>query len=166
MGWFGGAPSKISTVSEVPDITQSPNAPQYLEDLTPKFEDNEPKHKQQPTYADAFLKVKLSDFTIDNFVAMPCFREAMLTGFQAMGVLGVVTFLVHKNPARSANWAISGFFLGNVVGWEQCRSLRRKSFQTVEAARHANQEKVQKKMDLMAEEDQLLKKWNDVQSKK
>lgn len=165
MGWFGGAPSKISPVSQVPDNAPVKKSPQYLEDLPPKFEDTEPVPPQQATYSDAFQKIELNDFTVTNFVGMPCFREAMLTGFQAMGVLGVVTFLIHKNPGRSANWAISGFFLGNVVGWEQCRSIRRKSFQTVEAARQANQEKMQKKLDKMSGEDELLKKFNEVQSK-
>ena len=41
---------------------------------------------------DAAQRIKLSDFTVDRFISMPCFREAMITGFQAMGVLGVVTF--------------------------------------------------------------------------
>lgn len=166
MGWFGGTPSKVSAVSELPE-SENPEKPvQLLEDLTPKFADQEPTQTKQPTLIDAFERIKLSDFTLDNYVTMPCFREAMLTGFQAMGVLGVVTFLIHKNPSRSANWGICGFFLGSVVGWEQCRSIRRRSFQTVEAAKQANQEKLRKKHQEMATNDELFEKFNEVQSRR
>lgn len=164
MGWFGSTPTKVSAVSEYHE--ESRNTPPLLEDLPPKFEDKEPSHVKQPTLVDAFHNVKLQDFTIDNYIGMPCFREAMLTGFQAMGVLGVVTFLIHKNPSRSVNWGICGFFLGSIVGWEQCRSIRRKSFQTVEAAKQANQEKMLKKIEQAQNNDDLFKKFNDVQSKK
>lgn len=165
MGWFGGTPSKVSAVSELKEADK-PQDVQLLEDLTPKFADQEPTHAKQPTIVDAFERIKLSDFTFENYVSMPCFREAMLTGFQAMGVLGVVTFLIHKNPGKSANWGVCGFFLGSVVGWEQCRSIRRRSFQTVEAAKQANQEKMRKKHEHLATHDDLLEKFNEVQSKR
>lgn len=160
MGWFSGSPSKVSTVTEAVE-----NRPQqYLEDLPPKFEDSEPSARKEATYAQALSQVKLSDFTMSQFVMMPCFREAMLTGFQAMGVLGTVTFLVHKNPMRSFNWAMCGFFLGNVVGWEQCRSIRRRSFETVEKARQANHAKNARKWELRS--DDQMEKWESVQGKK
>ncbi|ODV82078.1 cytochrome oxidase, 20 [Suhomyces tanzawaensis NRRL Y-17324] len=160
MGWFGGgSPSKVSTVSEV-------NQPQYLEDLPPKFEDKEPAKRAEPTLADAAKQISWADFNVERFVGMPCFREAMITGFQAMGVLGTVTFLIHKNPNRSINWAVCGFFLGNVVGWEQCRSLRRRQFQMMENARKANQEKNEKKWDEKeGESDEQLKKFKEFNSK-
>ncbi|CUM64205.1 uncharacterized protein PRCAT00001799001 [Priceomyces carsonii] len=142
MGWFGGSsPSKVTTVSE---YKEEPKKQQFLEDLPPKFEDTGSSIERSPTYMDALYQLQLSDFTIEKFTTMPCFREAMMTGFEAMGVLGVVTFLIHKNPSRAMNWGICGFFLGNVVGWEQCRSIRRKSFQTVEQARKKNQDKIMK----------------------
>lgn len=162
MGWFGGVPSKVSAVRELKE--QDENKPQFLDDLPPKFEDKEPSHAKQPTYQDAFRNLKLSDFSLDYYTSMPCFREAMLTGFQSMGVLGLVTFLIHKNPGRSANWGICGFFLGSVVGWEQCRSIRKKSFQTVEAARLANQEKVRKKHESGTSDDENLEQFNKVQN--
>lgn len=164
MGWFGGPPSKVSAVAPAEEQNRK-EEPQFLEDLPPKFQDQEPQKERQPTYGDAIQKLKFSDFNLDNFVMMPCFREAMMTGFQAMGVLGAVTFLIHKNPARSANWGICGFFLGTVVGWEQCRSIRRKSFQTVEAAKKANQAKIQKKFE-EGQTDDLWEKFNDVQQGK
>lgn len=161
MGWFGGsAPSKVSKVSE---IVPEPAQQQLLEDLPPKFEDVEPRRPAKQGYGDVLSQIKLSDFTLEHYASMPCFREAMITGFQAMGVLGVVTFLIHKNPSRSANWAVGGFFLGNLVGWEQCRSLRRKSFQTMEKARQVNQEKNVKKWENAEHGDDQMQKWRQVQ---
>lgn len=161
MGWFGGRPpSKVSKVSEI--IQEPPQQP-LLEDLPPKFEDVEPRRPSKPGYGDVLSQIKLSDFTIEHYTSMPCFREAMITGFQAMGVLGVVTFLIHKSPSRSVNWAVGGFFLGNLVGWEQCRSLRRKSFHTMEKARQVNQEKNVKKWEA-TEHGNDVEKWKQVQN--
>lgn len=158
MGWFGKSPSKVSTVTEV----EQPQ--QFLEDLKPKFEDTEPPKRIEQSYAEAISQIKLSDMSVSRYVSMPCFREAMITGFQAMGVLGTITFLIHKNPSRSVNWGVCGFFLGNVVGWEQCRSIRRRSFETMEKARQKNLEKNTKKLEGVSDDEQL-KKWNEVQGK-
>ncbi|SGZ55479.1 CIC11C00000002873 [Sungouiella intermedia] len=163
MGWFGGSPSKISAVSEVQHESQAPL--QLLEDLPPKFEDKEPAHESQTTFVNALQKFLLNDLTIDHYVGMPCFREAMLTGFQSMGVLGTVTFLIHKSPSRSVHWGVCGFFLGSVVGWEQCRSIRRRSFQTVEAAKQANQDKLRKRLEQRQDGDHSLESFNQVLSK-
>lgn len=163
MGWFGGRLSVVSSVTEVPTESSSQ---QYLEDLPPKFEDTAPMQSPSSTSLMAALQsLGRKDFTVENYISMPCFREALLTGFQSMSVLGAVTFLIHKNPSRSLNWAVSGFFLGSVVGWEQCRSIRRRSFQTVEAAKQAKQERIQKKLDESIATDSLLDKFNEVQSK-
>ncbi|RLV84701.1 Cytochrome c oxidase protein 20 mitochondrial [Meyerozyma sp. JA9] len=167
MGWFGGSPAKVSNISEI-DTTSNLNGQQeqqFLEDLPPKFEDTAPRQPPESMYREAFKQVKLSDFTPSHFVGMPCFREAMITGFQSMGVLGAITFLIHKNPQRSVNWAVCGFFLGNIVGWEQCRSLRRKSFETVEKARQKNQEKQAKKWEEKQASDEQMKKWKEVQER-
>ncbi|CUM49009.1 unnamed protein product [Debaryomyces tyrocola] len=167
MGWFGSSSSsKISSVSQTVEEPQAqPQPQQFLEDLPPKFEDNGSGQKP-PAYSDALKEFKLSDFSMSHFVSMPCFREAMITGFQAMGVLGTVTFLIHKNPNKSMNWAVCGFFLGNVVGWEQCHSIRRKSFQAMEKAKEANQKKNEKKWEeKQQEDDEVMKKFNDVQGR-
>ncbi|KAK6201607.1 cytochrome oxidase, 20 [Scheffersomyces amazonensis] len=179
MGWFGGSvPAKVSGVSE---LHENANAtPQFLEDLPPKFEDMDPssalanksrrqqqqyEQERQATLMDAASKLSLSDFTVERFLGMPCFREAMITGFQSMGVLGAVTFLIHKNFSRSFNWSMCGFFLGNIVGWEQCRSLRRRSFQMMEEARRKKEEKNKKKFEQHQQEadDQYekFKEFND-----
>ncbi|KAK6465937.1 cytochrome oxidase, 20 [Scheffersomyces coipomensis] len=176
MGWFGGGvPAKVSTVSE---LKENPRAtPQFLEDLPPKFEDVAPNtsgsprqqshSEQQASLMDAAGQVMLSDFTVERFIGMPCFREAMITGFQAMGVLGTVTFLIHKNPTRSLHWSMCGFFLGNLVGWEQCRSLRRRSFQMVEKARQEKDERNRKKIEQQQKEgDDQYEKFKEFNNKK
>ena len=166
MGWFGGSstPLKLSVVSEVPS---EPATQQYLEDLPPKFEDKEPVSRREPTLIDAAKQIKLSDFSVERFIGMPCFREAMITGFQAMGVLGTVTFLIHKNVSRSLNWSVCGFFLGNVVGWEQCRSIRRRSFQMMEKAKQAKEERNAKSWEKhVKEEDEQYQKFQEFNLKK
>ncbi|KAI5950179.1 COX20 [Candida jiufengensis] len=179
MGWFGGSsspqpPSKVSLVSEYKE-PERPKPQQFLEDLPPKFEDSPPQQnrppplQKQPTLADAARTIKFSDFSVDRFVTMPCFREAMITGFQAMGVLGVITFLIHKNPSKALNWSMGGFFLGNLVGWEQCRSLRRRSFEMVEKAKHDKEEKHKKKWEEMQKSQSTkedLEKFEDFNSRK
>lgn len=146
MGWFNNVPARVSPVIEVTP-EEAEGRKQLLEDLEPKFEDSAPVQPKRPSITQAISEILLSDFTLENYLAMPCFREAMLTGFQAMGVLGVVTLLIHKDPNRSVKWGIGGFLLGNVIGWEQCRSLRRRSFATIEAARKINQENVRKQLE-------------------
>lgn len=170
MGWFGSGgnspPSKLSVVSE---LKEEPKSQQFLEDLPPKFEDLESLSPQQPpkereaTLMDAAKQIKISDFTVERFIHMPCFREAMITGFQAMGVLGVVTFLIHKNIRRSLHWSVGGFFLGNIIGWEQCRSLRRRSFHMVEKAKTEREDKNRQKWSELHKkgEDDDLKKFEE-----
>lgn len=161
MGWFGN--NSKSNAPSVSETVEGSQPQQFLEDLPPKFEDNGNAQKP-PAYTDAFKQFKLSDFSMSHFANMPCFREAMITGFQAMGVLGTVTFLIHKNPSKSMNWAVCGFFLGNIVGWEQCHSIRRKSFKAMEKAREANQKKNEKKWEEKQQgDDEVMKKFNEVQ---
>lgn len=166
MGWFGSAPSKVSSVSEYKD--EEPV--EYLEDLPPKFEDQEPmKQKQlEATYAAAFSQIKLSDFKPSTFLNMPCFREAMITGFQSMGVLGVVTFLIHKNFSRAMNWGVGGFVIGNVISFNQCRAIRRKSLDNMKKAQEANHERNVKKWQEQNPnaDDEQFRKWQEVQGKR
>lgn len=158
MGWFGGS-AKVSTVQEVPEK-------KFLEDLPPKFEDKEEAPVREPTLVDAMHNIKLSDYSVERFVGMPCFREAMITGFQAMGVLGVVTFLIHKNPSKLMNWSVCGFFLGNVVGWEQCRLMRARLFQLMEKAKKVKQEKNMQKWNEKGENDEDYEKFKEFNEKR
>ncbi|EGV61223.1 Cytochrome c oxidase assembly protein cox20, mitochondrial [Yamadazyma tenuis] len=164
MGWFGGNTVKSTPVTQVPEG----NPQKFLEDLPPKFEDQGDvpgDASDQSMYEGALSQVRLADVKPSTYIGMPCFREAMMTGFQAMAVLGGVTFLIHKNPNKSLNWGVCGFFLGNIVGWEQCRSIRRKSFETVEKARQVKQQKNEQKWEDKASntKDERLEKWRQVQ---
>lgn len=83
-----------------------------------------------------------------------------------MWVLGSVTFFIHKNPSKSINWAVCGFFLGNVVGWEQCRSIRRKQFQMMDKARIAKDDRNKERWQEKAlDTDELLKKFQEFNEK-
>lgn len=156
MGWFSKLPATVTPLET--------KEQKFLEDLPPKFEDAPPAEQPKSPYGDALSRVKISDIKPSTYLAMPCFREAMMTGFQAMGVLGGVMFLVHKKPGKALNWGVMGFFLGNIIGWEQCHSIRRKSFETMERARQANKEKNDKKWEeKSSEKDERLEKWKQVQ---
>lgn len=158
-------------MSAVTEYKEPEAKPKFLEDLPPKFEDSGETEdpRTAPQYANIMSQLKLSDFTPQRFLNMPCFREAMMTGFQAMAVLGGVTFLIHKKPNKSVNWGVCGFFLGNIIGWEQCRSIRRKSFETMEKARKAKQEKQEQRTqeELAAREKEKQERaglWSRVQA--
>ena len=134
MGWFDKAPAKVSTVAPTEEV-EKPR--QYLEDLPPKFDDTNvsPPPSRGSMYKDAIQQFNFSDLSISSCLGMPCFRESMLTGFEAMAVLGLTTFVIHKRVNKSINCALGGFFLGSTVGWEQCRSIRRKSAKAIEEAK-------------------------------
>lgn len=158
MGWFGNnAPAKVSAPTQT-----------YLEDLPPKFYDEPaPAQLESPKPTSVLSQIKISDFTVEKYMNMPCFRESMMTGFQAMAVLGGVTFLIRKDISKAMNWGVLGFFLGNVIGWEQCRSIRRRSFEAMEKARQVNREKNLKKWlakdDDKDNKDARLDQFNKVQ---
>ena len=64
------------------------------------------------------------------------------------------------------NWSVGGF-LGNIIGWEQCRSLRRKSFQMIEKAQQERDEKNKKKWaEMQQSDDEDLKKFQEFNSRK
>lgn len=79
--------------------------------------------------------VKLADFQFGNLVKIPCFRDAGLIGLSTMFVLTSVIFFSHKNVTKALNWGYLGGMLGSLVGWEQCRSQRKRSFENVEKAK-------------------------------
>lgn len=151
MGWFGGGVSSKFSPTKLTDEPE-PEA-KFFEDLLPKFDDSVPPEQAQPPaaqqaiLAQAFSQLKISDLSFTRLIEIPCFREATITGFQAMGVLGTITLFIYKNPSRLANWGACGFLLGSMVGWEQCRLIRRKKSQLIEKARKANREKLHKNLE-------------------
>ncbi|CAH6719866.1 cytochrome c oxidase assembly protein Cox20p, mitochondrial [[Candida] jaroonii] len=165
MGWFGGSgPAKLSPVTELKQ--ENDNKQKFLEDLPPKFDDSNQQKQPSPqeiTYWSVLKQIKLSDFTVERFAKMPCFKEAMMTGFQAMAVLGGATLVIQRNVNRSVHWSVCGFLLGNILGWNQCRSIRKKQLETMDKARRVNREKVAKKWENEDDKDERLEQFKKVQ---
>ena len=91
MGWFGGGSGSSSTPPSKVSIVTEYKPEEKLNNILKIYHQNlkiqNQYLKRQATLMDAAQRIKLSDFTVDRFISMPCFREAMITGFQAMGVL-------------------------------------------------------------------------------
>ena len=103
---------------------KQPEKPQMLDDLPPKFDDDvEGAQKAQqlvrPKLSQILQSLSWQDF--QQIPQMPCFRNAMLTGFGMGGVAGVVTLVSRRNVTRTLNWSLMGFLVGSIVSWEQCR---------------------------------------------
>ncbi|AGO10668.1 AaceriABR199Cp [[Ashbya] aceris (nom. inval.)] len=118
----------------------TPGQKLLLEDTRPRFDtqssaSQQALQREHATLVDAWKTVRWEDFSFERMTGIPCFRDAGMAGFSAMVVAGSVTFLFHKNPVRAANWGFGGLLLGSIVGWEQCRMRRRRSFQVAEMAR-------------------------------
>lgn len=135
-----------------------------LEDTNPRF-NNEVSQRQkahsqeEASFKRAWDTVKWEDFSLARLSMIPCFREAGLIGFTSMFVVGAVTFLYHKNPVRSANWSVSGLLLGSVVGWEQCRLKRKRSFQVAQMARDTVASKKKPMINTVSHDEKLVKQW-------
>ena len=84
-----------------------------LEDTKPRFaNESQREHankQEQATLQKAWETISWNDFSVERLTKIPCFRDAGMTGFTSMFVLGSVMFLYHKNPSRAANWAVGGF---------------------------------------------------------
>lgn len=125
---------KRSSERKREDTPQPKEQQLLLEDTEPRF-NNGPANPNQLPIQQAMDRITVESFTLSSLAKMPCFREAGLTGLSAMGVLGMVVFLVQKSPSKAANWAVGGLLLGSTVSWEQCRSKRRKEFAFTAQAR-------------------------------
>ncbi|GMM28764.1 Cox20 protein [Martiniozyma asiatica (nom. inval.)] len=86
-------------------------------------------------------KLTPADFTPANLLAIPCFREAGMSGFTCLFVFSSVMFVYHKNVARAANWGFGGLLLGSIFGWEQCNNVRRKGQMAVKLAQERFEQK-------------------------
>ncbi|SCU93782.1 LAFA_0F18184g1_1 [Lachancea sp. 'fantastica'] len=145
-----------------------------LEDTKPRFENESQsqlaKAQEQASLRQAWQTIGWNDFSFQKLVQIPCLRDAGMSGFTSMFVVGGVIFLYHKNPAKAANWAVGGLMLGSIVGWEQCRMRRKKSFQTAQMARSAVANKEKPMLNPVVHDDRVKKEWeghtSDTSSKK
>lgn len=141
-----------------------------LEDTKPRF-DGETSQSQlavsreEASFRKAWNSISKEDFSFARLTAIPCFRDAGLIGFTCMFVTGAVTFLYHKSPARSANWSVGGLLLGSVVGWEQCRLRRKRSFQVAQMARETVAAKPRPMLKAVEHDERVKHQW-DTQQKK
>lgn len=169
MVWPFSNSSNANIVSE-PEYEEPPQLTNYskgqkylLEDTKPKFineSSNEyAKRQEQASISEAWKTIQWNDFSIEKLISIPCFRDAGMTGFSSMVVVGTVMFLYHKNPARSANWSVGGFILGSIVGWEQCRMKRRRSFQIAQMAKQTVAAKEKPMLHKVVNDDRVKKEW-------
>ncbi|SCU81221.1 LAMI_0B05248g1_1 [Lachancea mirantina] len=134
-----------------------------LEDTTPRFSDSSQsqaaRKREEASLQQAWNTVSWQDFSLERLTAIPCFRDAGMSGFASMFVAGSVMFLYHKNPARAANWAVGAFMLGSIVGWEQCRLKRKRSFHVAQMARDAVAAKERPMLHEPVNDKRVLKEW-------
>ncbi|SCU95627.1 LANO_0E10880g1_1 [Lachancea nothofagi CBS 11611] len=148
----------------VPASQNSSAGKKYLlEDTEPRFANESQSHyasaQEQASLRTAWDTVGWNDFSLQRLTQIPCFRDAGMSGFTSMFVLGSVMFLYHKNPGRAANWAVGGFMLGSIVGWEQCRLRRKKSFQTAQMAKNTVANKEKPMLKPVVNDDRVKEDW-------
>lgn len=173
MGWWSKSEnipqepkSGSSDSSEAAPASYSKGQKILLEDTSPKF-NNEMSQSQlansreQISFKRAWDTVSWHDFSFAKLTAIPCFRDSGLVGFTSMFVTGGVTFLYHKNPSKAVNWSIGGLLLGSIVGWEQCRMRRKRSFQVAQMARETMAAKQKPMLKKMEHDERFKSQWDD-----
>lgn len=150
MGWFSRSSGDAGVSSDHTAEQSEPVQTNYVKgqkilmrDTKPRFDpDGGSSLQGEPSkmMKAAIQTIGWGDFSFAKLSNVPCFRDAGMVGFSSMFILGSITLLYHKNPAKAANWATCGLLLGSIVGWEQCRMKRKK-----------NMEISQKAMEIMAE---------------
>ncbi|QLQ81930.1 hypothetical protein HG537_0G01840 [Torulaspora globosa] len=136
-----------------------------LEDTKPRFNGEISQSQlavsqEEANFKKAWKSISKDDFSFGKLTAIPCFRDAGLIGFSCMFVTGAVTFLYHKNPSRSANWSVGGLLLGSVVGWEQCRLRRKRSFQVAQMARDTVAAKRRPMLNAVEHDEKVKHQWD------
>lgn len=147
-----------------PEINSKASGKKYLlEDTKPRFANESQSQyanaQEQATLRKAWETVDWQDFSFERLVRIPCFRDAGMTGFTSMFVLGSVMFLYHKNPSKAANWSVGGLMLGSIVGWEQCRLRRKNSFHTAQMAKSTVAAKEKPMLHTPVNDDRVKKEW-------
>ena len=126
------------------------------------------------TFKQALNTISKDQFTFENLVNIPCFRDAGMLGFSAMFVMGISTAIINRRKPLSTklywnriiNWSVGSLLLGSVVGWEQCRLQRRKSFEIAQLAIETVQRKEKpmlkpKDNSKSPQTQELLKEWKE-----
>ena len=161
----------------------------FLRDTKPRFQDNKDNNNNDGnndsntvstnTFKQALNTISKEQFKFENLVSIPCFRDAGMLGFSAMFLMGISTAIINRRKPLSIkfywnkiiNWSIGGLLLGSIVGWEQCRLQRRKSFEIAQLAIETVQRKERPMLkhrdnSKSPQTQELLKEWerhpNDV----
>lgn len=154
-----------STDNGAPMTNYSRGQKILLEDTDPRFngeisQSERAVSREEASFQRAWGTISRDDFSVAKLTMIPCFRDAGLIGFSCMFVTGAVTFLYHKNPSKSANWSVAGLLLGSIVGWEQCRLRRTKSFQVAQMARNTVAAKERPMMHPVPHDDKVKHQWD------
>ncbi|CAI4038100.1 hypothetical protein SMKI_04G4400 [Saccharomyces mikatae IFO 1815] len=142
-----------------------------LEDTPPKFADDLSnsqlaKKQERATLKEAWDSIRWSDFTLQRLTSIPCFRDAGMLGFSSMFLMGSVIFIYHKSPTKAMNWAMSSLILGSIVGWEQCRLKRQKSFQIAQLAKETVAKKEKPMLHSVSHDPSLSGQWEAAKNEK
>lgn len=183
--WSGNSDANAE-ISQPPTQQETPVKTNYtpgqkilLKDTDPRFQDSNSNNTDTPD-ASGILKqawgtISKEEFTLANMVNIPCFRDAGILGFSAMFLMGLSTAIISKRKQpllgvsywnKVMNWSIGGLLFGSVVGWEQCRLQRRKSFEIAQLAIETVQRKEKpmlkhKDNSKDPQTQELLKEWAD-----
>lgn len=90
---------------------------------------------EESDFVRAWKSLRLQNLAPGYLVQIPCFRDAGLAGFACLFVFGSVTFVFHGKVRRAANYAVGGFLLGAIFGWETCNSRRRQQQDVISKAK-------------------------------
>ncbi|EDO18148.1 hypothetical protein Kpol_1031p55 [Vanderwaltozyma polyspora DSM 70294] len=136
-----------------------------LEDTRPKFKgelsQSQLAHQnEQNQLKQAWDSVSMTDFSFEKLTSIPCFRDAGMMGFSSLFVVGSIIFLYHKNPTKATNWGVGSFLLGSIVGWEQCRAKRRRSFQNAQRAKETMAKKERPMLNKVQHDERLVNQWD------
>lgn len=181
MGWWPFGSKKVDELQEGREPTGNKEKDSQLtnysrgqkillEDTNPRFnadtsQSDRAHSREEANFKRAWSTISREDFSLAKLTMIPCFRDAGLIGFSCMFVTGAVTFLYHKNPSKSANWSVGGLLLGSVVGWEQCRLRRKKSFQVAQMARNTVAAKERPMMNAVPHDERIKHQWDGHTSK-
>ncbi|EJS42316.1 cox20p [Saccharomyces arboricola H-6] len=142
-----------------------------LEDTPPKFANDLSnsqlaKKQERASLKEAWDSVRWSDFSMERLTSIPCFRDAGMLGFSSMFLMGSIVFIYHKSPTKAMNWAMSSLILGSIVGWEQCRLKRQKSFQIAQLAKETVAKKEKPMLHSVPHDPTLPGQWEAAENEK